>query len=149
MFFEDRHSRVLRLCRFFILESIVFLGFFLISEVFLWNVYLTDEVEVDFDMLHSMPGIILQRLEYLTGHAQADMVTDLYAHILDEDRKINAQRFEAAFYANSDMRKVEREIVEQSKPQPQASEIDLKGLFEQLQQNPKVLGQLAALLKGA
>ncbi len=27
-----------------------------------------------------------------TGHAQADMVTDLYSHILDEDRKINAQK---------------------------------------------------------
>ena len=84
-----------------------------------------------------------------TGHVQADMVTDLYAHILDEDRKINAQRFEAAFYANPDMRKVEREIVEQSKPQPQAAAVDLQQLFAQLQQNPEVLGQLAALLKGA
>ena len=84
-----------------------------------------------------------------TGHAQADMVTDLYAHILDEDRKINAQRFEVAFYANPDMRKVEREIVEQAKPQPQpqTAAVDLQQLFAQLQQNPEVLGQLAAMLK--
>lgn len=26
-----------------------------------------------------------------TGHAQADMITRVYAHILDEDRKVNAQ----------------------------------------------------------
>ena len=45
-----------------------------------------------------------------TGHAQPDMVTEVYSHILDEDRKINAQRFEAGFYANPDMRGVERSI---------------------------------------
>ena len=28
------------------------------------------------------------------------MITSVYAHILDEDRKINAQKFESAFYAN-------------------------------------------------
>lgn len=42
-----------------------------------------------------------------TGHAQAQMVTEVYAHILDEERKINAQKFEIAFYANPDMRQVE------------------------------------------
>lgn len=47
-----------------------------------------------------------------TGHAQIDMITEIYAHILDEDRKINAQKFEIAFYANPNMRPVE----------PQASE---------------------------
>ena len=32
-------------------------------------------------------------------------VTEVYAHILDEDRKINAQKFEMAFYADPEMRK--------------------------------------------
>ena len=43
-----------------------------------------------------------------TGHAEIDMITSVYAHILDEDRKINAQKFENAFYssANPDLRKV-------------------------------------------
>ena len=27
-----------------------------------------------------------------TGHAETDMITKIYAHILDEDRKINAQK---------------------------------------------------------
>ncbi len=33
-----------------------------------------------------------------SGHAQAKMVTDQYSHILDDDRKVNAQLFEDAFY---------------------------------------------------
>lgn len=35
-----------------------------------------------------------------SGHAQAEMVTELYAHILGEARKLNAQKFETAFYCN-------------------------------------------------
>ena len=83
-----------------------------------------------------------------TGHAQADMVTDLYAHILDEDRKVNAQRFEAAFYSNPDMRKVEQSITAQTEQKQDAS-LDLQQLFVQLQKNPEVVSQLAALLKQA
>ena len=41
-----------------------------------------------------------------TGHAEIDMITSVYAHILDEDRKINAQKFESAFYANPNLRAV-------------------------------------------
>jgi len=42
-----------------------------------------------------------------TGHAQIDMITDIYAHILDEDRKVNAMKFEQAFYnINADLRSV-------------------------------------------
>lgn len=48
-----------------------------------------------------------------TGHAQVDMITDIYAHILDEDRKINAQKFETAFYSNPDMRSTEHRIQEE------------------------------------
>ncbi len=33
-----------------------------------------------------------------SGHSQVKMVTDTYAHILDEDRRLNAQRFEDTFY---------------------------------------------------
>ena len=33
-----------------------------------------------------------------SGHAQASMVTEQYAHILDDDRRINAQRFDDFFY---------------------------------------------------
>ena len=33
-----------------------------------------------------------------SGHAQADMVTEVYGHILDEDRRKNAELMENAFY---------------------------------------------------
>ena len=33
-----------------------------------------------------------------SGHAQADMVTEVYGHIIDENRRKNAERMENAFY---------------------------------------------------
>lgn len=33
-----------------------------------------------------------------SGHAQMDMISDVYSHILDEDRRFNAQKFEEQFY---------------------------------------------------
>ena len=39
-----------------------------------------------------------------SGHAQSSMVTDLYSHILDDDRKKNAQLFEEAFYSGKGKR---------------------------------------------
>ena len=37
-----------------------------------------------------------------SGHAQSKMVADVYSHILDNDRCINAQRFEAEFYSGKE-----------------------------------------------
>ena len=81
-----------------------------------------------------------------TGHAEIDMITKVYAHILDEDRKINAQKFESAFYtnANPDLRHVT------APPEPQAVQtVDLAALIEQLQQNPELANTLAALIAGS
>lgn len=33
-----------------------------------------------------------------SGHAQLDMIADVYSHIIDEDRRFNAQKFEEQFY---------------------------------------------------
>ena len=35
-----------------------------------------------------------------TGHAQASMVTERYAHILDDNRRMNAERFQQQFYSS-------------------------------------------------
>lgn len=78
-----------------------------------------------------------------TGHAEIDMITKVYAHILDEDRKINAQKFESAFYANPDLRKVTP-----PQEQPQAQTVDLAALIEQLQKSPELASTLAALIAG-
>lgn len=37
-----------------------------------------------------------------SGHSQVKMVTDVYSHILDDDRKNNAQLFQEAFYDKKD-----------------------------------------------
>ena len=60
-----------------------------------------------------------------------------------EDRKINAQKFESAFYANPDLRKVTP-----PQEQPQAQTIDLAALIEQLQKSPELANTLAALIAG-
>ena len=44
-------------------------------------------------------------------------ITSIYAHILDEDRKVNAQKFETAFYAKPDLRNV-RPPEEPAKSEP-------------------------------
>ena len=38
-----------------------------------------------------------------SGHAQVNMVTDVYSHIIDEDRKKNAALFEDAFYGRQNL----------------------------------------------
>lgn len=74
-----------------------------------------------------------------TGHAEVDMIMSVYAHILDEDRKINAQKFEASFYSNPDL----REVKPPAEPQPA---LDLALLIEQLQKSPELANTLARLL---
>lgn len=81
-----------------------------------------------------------------TGHAQASMVIEVYAHILDEERKINAQKFEVAFYASPDMRDVERSLNPSKEAEPS---VDLQKLVAQLQENPALAAQLKALLHTA
>ena len=77
-----------------------------------------------------------------TGHAEIDMITSIYAHIQDEDRKINAQKFETAFYANPDLRSVRPPAVTE-KREP---ELDLGDLMEKLQRSPELASALSALI---
>ena len=76
-----------------------------------------------------------------TGHSQADMVTRVYAHILDEDRKVNAVKMEQAFYAaqaNPDLREVKAP----------ADELDLEDFITKLKSAPPdKLAVLAELLR--
>ena len=37
------------------------------------------------------------------GHSQINMVTDVYSHIIDDDRRKNAELFEEAFYEKKDL----------------------------------------------
>lgn len=75
-----------------------------------------------------------------TGHAEIDMITKVYAHILDEDRKINAQKFESAFYTKkTDLRDVKP-------PEETQSVIDLSTLVAELTKSPELLATLSQLV---
>jgi hypothetical protein len=77
-----------------------------------------------------------------TGHAEIDMITKVYAHILDEDRKLNAQKFETAFYSNPDLREV-RAPAAPAAPAPSDSSSQLAA---ELQKSPALAGVLATLI---
>ncbi len=70
-----------------------------------------------------------------SGHAQAKMVTDTYSHILDDDRCINAQRMENAFYNNSEDKMQSNQSSENSEDTE---------LIKKILANP----QMMALIKG-
>ena len=76
-----------------------------------------------------------------TGHAEIDMITSVYAHILDEDRKVNAQKFESAFYAKPDLRNVRPPEETQS-----GSAVNVNVLIEQLKNSPELAKALASLI---
>ena len=76
-----------------------------------------------------------------TGHAQIDMITDVYAHILDEDRKVNAQKFEATFYAKNPGNPL-RDV-----KAPDTSNPDLDNLVAALHQSPELVAMLTQALK--
>jgi integrase len=69
-----------------------------------------------------------------TGHATAQMVTEQYAKILDQNRKMNAQKFEEEFYGG----KTEKKPVE----------IPPEQLIAQCLSNPDALNMLRSLLGG-
>ncbi|MDL2294621.1 tyrosine-type recombinase/integrase [Ruminococcaceae bacterium OttesenSCG-928-D13] len=71
-----------------------------------------------------------------TGHANSQMVTDVYAEIMDEDRKINALRFESEFYSAP--------LTPQQTPAPpkEISAQDLVGMLAALQSNPDLVNAL-------
>ena len=94
--------------------------------------------------------LILENIEYdilvQNERMDRDGLDELVKLILDEDRKINAQKFESAFYANPDLRSV-RPPEEPKEPAP--ATLDLEALVEQLRKSPELANTLAALLASA
>ena len=78
-----------------------------------------------------------------SGHAQAKMVADVYSHIIDDDRRMNAQRFEETFYAP----KKESEEKEQEKAADSEQESDQE-LLKKLLAKPEMAALLKTLAKG-
>lgn len=70
-----------------------------------------------------------------SGHSQTDMVTDVYSHIIDEDRKKNAELFEDAFYKKNNL-----------DPNMVSEEVDMELLMKALA-NPEMRALLNSLAK--
>ena len=73
-----------------------------------------------------------------SGHAQTKMVTDIYSHVIDENRKVNAKMMENAFYNGND----KAENIESEVKTLQKEETDAETLMRLLQKP-----EMAALLK--
>lgn len=78
-----------------------------------------------------------------SSHAQAKMVADVYSHIIDEDRMMNAKRFEETFYSP----KKKDAGKEQGKEADSAQESDQE-LLMKLLAKPEMAVLLKTLAKG-
>ena len=79
-----------------------------------------------------------------SGHSQTSMVTDVYSHILDDDRRQNAQLFEDAFYGGKGIEHKPEEAIQSEESQT----ADLASLTKLLS-NPEtadILKQLMAAI---
>lgn len=84
-----------------------------------------------------------------SGHAQVKMVTDVYSHILDEDRRLNAQRFEETFYQQKNPSAVSGATVEPTPATPPVQEpqaITEEAMLNYMVQNPEFLQKFKVLL---
>jgi integrase len=90
-----------------------------------------------------------------TGHAQVEMVTKVYSHILDEDRKVNAQKFDEMFY-NQATRESRPDMLGHERlsdgfngsyrPKQNSSVIEVDQIMAMIADNPALLSDLRELL---
>ena len=80
-----------------------------------------------------------------SGHSQTSMVADVYSHIIDDDRRKNAELFEDAFYGKKNLApslKKDEEGKNSSLPEGVDQE-----MLAKLLSNPEMMTLLAALAK--
>lgn len=78
-----------------------------------------------------------------SGHAQVKMVADVYSHIIDDDRRLNAQRFEEQFYQTKETPQAEEA---RQNTEPSVSPTDQEMLLKLLA-NPEMATLLKSLAK--
>lgn len=78
-----------------------------------------------------------------SGHSQTSMVTDVYSHILDDDRRHNAELFENAFYSGKGA-EPEMNAAVPAQEQQKASDMDT---LMRILGNPETAGLLKQLVK--
>lgn len=80
-----------------------------------------------------------------SGHSQSKMVTDVYAHIIDDDRRKNAEIFENAFYNKENLNPQIHETQNSNFMNPPDG-IDTELIFKALS-NPEMAALLSAFAK--
>ena len=80
-----------------------------------------------------------------SGHAQVNMVTDVYSHILDDDRRKNAELFEEAFYEKKNL-DPQMHVQQENNNTPVADEVDPE-LLAKVLANPEMRALLNSLAK--
>lgn len=78
-----------------------------------------------------------------SGHAQVKMVTDVYSYIIDDDRRLNAQRFEEQFYQT---KAAPADSGTQEEKTPETAKSDQEILLKLLA-NPEMAALLKSLAK--
>lgn len=98
-----------------------------------------------------------------SGHARMDMISNVYSHIIDDDRRFNAQKFEEQFYNAKGLKNVEGtpadttpdfdavEVLQPSEKykakKEEKTEDNDAALLEKLLSNPEAKALLKALAK--
>lgn len=82
-----------------------------------------------------------------SGHAQASMVTEQYAHILDDDRRLNAQRFDDFFYQHHGAEPEVLPRAEQSTPKASPVDTDAAAALAKLLADPSMATLIKNLAK--
>ena len=82
-----------------------------------------------------------------SGHAQASMVTEQYAHILDDDRRLNAQRFDDFFYQHHGAEPEALPRAEQSTPKASPVDTDAAAALAKLLADPSMATLIKNLAK--
>ena len=90
-----------------------------------------------------MNGGDMKSVQGDSGHAQVKMVADVYSHIIDDDRRMNAARMEEMFYSG---RQTEAPV-KLEEPAPVTTEQSDQELLLQLLQKPGVAELLKSLAK--
>ena len=95
--------------------------------------------------LKKLNGGDIKAVQGDSGHSQVDMVTDVYSHIIDEDRRRNAELFEEAFYEKKNLDpKMRDETATQTVDVP--DDVDAE-LLAKVLANPEMKALLASLAK--
>lgn len=119
----------------------------LYSQFPMWEIVTAQRKVIRITYKLKLNGGDMKSVQGDSGHAQVKMVADVYSHIIDEDRCINAQRLEEAFYSSKTP-----DPVEDTEPETadtavtESDESDAAKILELLK-NPETAALLKQLAK--